>query len=50
MDKGGIKKALAKSSYDASDIVAKLVFFGVFIPFLSAASGTLGIVALQQPL
>ncbi len=50
VERGGIKKALAKSSYDASDIVAKLVFFAIFIPFLSAAVGTLGIVALQQPL
>jgi hypothetical protein len=50
VERGGIKKALAKSSYDASDIVAKLVFFAVFIPFLSAAVGTLGISALEQPL
>ena len=50
VERGGIKKALATSSYDASDIVAKLVFFAVFIPFLSAAVGTLGIRALEQPL
>ena len=50
VERGGIKKALAKSQYDASDIVAKLVFFAVFIPFLSAAVGALGIAALQQPL
>jgi hypothetical protein len=49
VERGGIKKALATSSYDASDIVAKLVFFAVFIPFLSAAVGTLGISALEQP-
>jgi len=30
--------------------VAKLVFFAVFIPFLSAAVGALGIAAVQQPL
>ena len=41
---------MANSSYDASDIVAKLVFFAIFIPFLSAAVGTLGISALEQPL
>jgi hypothetical protein len=46
----GCKKALAKSKYDASDIVAKLVFYAVFIPFLSAAVGALGIQALQDPL
>jgi hypothetical protein len=50
VEKGGIKKALANSQYDASDIVAKLVFFAVFIPFLSAAVGALGIQALQEPL
>ena len=50
VERGGIKKALDKSSYDASDIVAKLVFFAIFIPFLSAAVGVLGIQALQQPL
>ncbi len=50
VERGGIKKALSKSSYDASDIVAKLVFFAIFIPFLSAAVGALGIAALQQPL
>jgi hypothetical protein len=50
VEKGGIKKALSKSQYDASDIVAKLVFFAIFIPFLSAAVGTLGISALQEPL
>jgi hypothetical protein len=50
VERGGIKKALVKSSYDASDIVAKLVFFAVFIPFLSAAVGTLGIRALEQPM
>ncbi len=50
VERGGIKKALARSSYDASDIVAKLVFFAIFVPFLSAAVGTLGINALQEPL
>jgi hypothetical protein len=50
VEKGGIKKALAKSQYDASDIVATLVFFAIFIPFLSAAVGALGIASLQEPL
>lgn len=50
VEKGGVKKALAKSQYDASDIVAKLVFFAIFIPVLSAAIGVLGIAALQDPL
>jgi hypothetical protein len=50
VERGGVKKALAKSKYDASDIVAKLAFYAVFIPFLSAAVGALGIQALQDPL
>ena len=50
VERGGIKKALAQSKFDASDIVAKLVFYAIFIPFLSAAVGALGIAALQQPL
>jgi hypothetical protein len=50
VERGGVKKALEKSQYDASDIVAKIVFFAVFIPFLSAGIGVLGIAALQQPL
>ncbi len=50
VERGGIKKAMAKSKYDASDIVSKLVFFAIFIPVLSAAIGVLGIQALQQPL
>lgn len=50
VERGGIKKALEKSKFDASDIVAKVVFFAVFIPFLSAGVGVLGIQALQQPL
>jgi hypothetical protein len=50
VERGGIKKAMAKSKYDASDIVAKLVFFAIFIPVLSMAVGALGIQALQEPL
>ena len=50
VERGGIRRALAKSQYDASDIVAKLVFYAIFIPVLSAAIGTLGIDALTQPL
>lgn len=50
VEKGPVKKAMAKSQYDVSDIVSKIVFFVIFIPFLSAAVGTLGIAALEQPL
>ena len=50
VERGGIRRALAKSQYDASDIVARVVFYAIFIPVLSAAIGTLGIEALTQPL
>ena len=50
VEKGPVKQALSRSQYDASDIVSKLVFYAIFIPFLSAAVGTLGIAALTQPL
>ena len=50
VEKGPVKQALSASKYDASDIVSKLAFYTIFIPFLSAAVGTLGIVALQRPL
>ncbi len=50
VEKGPVKKALARSDYDASDIISKIVFYVIFIPFLSAAVGALGIQALQQPL
>lgn len=48
VEKGGLQKVMG--SFEASDLVAKLVFFAIFIPVLSAAIGTLGIQALQQPL
>ena len=50
VEKGGVKKALSKSQYDASDIVSKLVFYAIFIPVLSAAISKLGIEALTAPM
>ena len=50
VERGGVKKALAKSQYDASDIVAKLVFFAIFLTAISLAVGALGIAALQEPI
>src|SRR4051812_31806854 len=43
VERGGVKKALAKSQYDASDIVAKIAFYFIFIAALSMAFGVLGI-------
>ena len=50
VERGGIKQALSRSQYDASDILSKIIFYVIFIPFLSAAVGALGIQALQAPL
>jgi hypothetical protein len=35
VERGGIRKALAKSQYDASDIVAKIAFYFIFIAALT---------------
>ncbi|MCW2581628.1 MAG: rane protein of unknown function [Klenkia sp.] len=42
VEKGGIKKALEKSQYDASDILAKIVFYAVMLFVLSTAFGVFG--------
>ncbi|MDT7573320.1 MAG: hypothetical protein QOE05_3494 [Actinomycetota bacterium] len=50
VERGGVKKALAKSQYDASDIVAKIAFYFIFVAALSMAFGVLGIAALAVPM
>ena len=42
VERGGIRAALAKSKYDASDIVAKLVFYGLMLFVLQLAFGIFG--------
>ena len=42
VERGGIKQALAKSQYDASDILAKIVFYAVMLFVLSTAFGVFG--------
>jgi len=42
VEKGGVKKALDKSQYDASDILAKIVFYAVMLFVLSMAFGVFG--------
>jgi hypothetical protein len=42
VERGGVKKALAKSQYDASDILAKIVFYAVMLFVLSTAFGVFG--------
>ncbi len=42
VERGGIKKALATSKFDASDILAKIVFYAVMLFVLSTAFGVFG--------
>lgn len=42
VERGGVKKALDKSSYDASDIVAKLVYYTLLLFVLQLAFGVFG--------
>jgi hypothetical protein len=42
VERGGIKQALAKSQYDASTLVSKVVFYMVFLLVLQMAFGVFG--------
>lgn len=42
VERGGIRKALAKSKYDASDLLGKVVFYALFLLVLQAAFGVFG--------
>ncbi|HVM19002.1 MAG TPA: hypothetical protein VM307_03475 [Egibacteraceae bacterium] len=42
VERGGVRKALANSQYDASDIVGKLVFYTLFLFVLQMAFGVFG--------
>lgn len=42
VERGGIKKALDKSKFDASDIVGKIVFYALFLIVLQMAFGVFG--------
>ena len=42
VERGGVKKALENSKYDASDILAKLVYYAVMLFVLSTAFGVFG--------
>lgn len=42
VERGGIKKALAKSSLDASDIIAKIVYYALVLFVLQFAFGVFG--------
>lgn len=49
VERGGIKKALAKSELDAASIVGKIAFYFIFVAALAMAFATLGIAALDKP-
>jgi hypothetical protein len=42
VERGGLRKALAKSKYDPSDIIAKLAFWLIFLVSLQLAFGVFG--------
>ena len=42
VERGGVRKALANSRYDASDIVSKVVFYGLMLFVLQLAFGIFG--------
>ncbi|MGV3773964.1 MAG: mechanosensitive ion channel family protein [Verrucomicrobiales bacterium] len=42
VERGGIKKALARTKYDASDLLSKLLFYTVFLFVLQLAFGVFG--------
>ncbi|UQX88441.1 hypothetical protein M6D93_00200 [Jatrophihabitans telluris] len=42
VERGGVKKALASSKYDASDILAKVVYYAIMLFVLSTAFGVFG--------
>ena len=42
VERGGVKKALATSKYDASDLLSKVIFYGLFLIVLQMAFGVFG--------
>lgn len=42
VERGGIKRALDRSDYDASDILAKIIFYALFLIVLQMAFGVFG--------
>jgi hypothetical protein len=42
VERGGVKQALQRSQYDASDILGKVVFYGLFLFVLQLAFGLFG--------
>lgn len=42
VERGSVAKAMAKSKYDASDLISKIVFYALFLFVLQAAFGVFG--------
>ncbi|MEJ7563000.1 MAG: hypothetical protein WKF45_10825, partial [Ilumatobacteraceae bacterium] len=42
VERGGVKKALDRTEYDASDILGKIVFYALFLIVLTMAFGVFG--------
>lgn len=42
VERGGVKKALERSKYDASDIIGKVIFYALFLIVLQMAFGVFG--------
>lgn len=42
VERGGVKKALSESKFDASDILAKVIFYALFLIVLQMAFGVFG--------
>jgi len=42
VERGGVKKALANSKYDASDVVAKIIYYALLLFVLQLAFGVFG--------
>jgi hypothetical protein len=42
VERGGVKKALESSKYDASDLLSKIIFYGLFLIVLQLAFGVFG--------
>jgi hypothetical protein len=42
VERGGIKRALARSEYDASELLSKIVFYGLILVVLQLAFGVFG--------
>jgi hypothetical protein len=42
VERGGVKRAPGRSSYDASGVLAKVVFYAIMLFVLSAAFGVFG--------